>query len=461
MKKWLVLTVSSAIVFSLAACSSDNSARSKSAGGSIAASTGTEKTEIQYWSYARGMADYLTSLVETYNKTNKDNIKVELKFFTENFAQSLDVAFSSSQSPDIYQVNDFTQEQKKGYPLALNDFMKDDFKKRFEPELTEGINMQEGKVYTLPNFGLTQRLIYNVELFEKAGIKGPPKTLNELAEDAKKITAVGKVEGAYGFAVNMKNSDTGLGRSANVITSASGFPKTGYDFKTGKYDFSGHKEAIQAFRQMRQDGSMIPGVESLDIDPLRAQFAEGKIGMYFSNSSEPNVYKSQFPAKIRWAAAPPPTYTGNYDGVVNISLAGTWLAISKDSKHKEQAWKFYEWLAQQDNIKAYQEKGYGISLLPSVLSIVKQPDVKGFEYFTPTQYDAILPPTPSLTVDGKKYNDEFAKYIIDGGDLDKTIADLNNRYNAALEKGIKSGDITMKADPNFDIKKLQGKIYDK
>ncbi|WP_317981227.1 ABC transporter substrate-binding protein [Paenibacillus glycanilyticus] len=433
MMKWLVFAVSCVLVFSLSACSpDDHSPGSESAGA--AASTSNEKTKIQYWSYARGMANLLTPLVKTFNETNKDNIEVELRFYTENFPQSLDVAFSSSQSPDLYQVYDFTNELKKGYPLALNDFMKDDFKEMFEPALKEDINMKDGKVYTLPNFGLTQRLIYNVELFEKAGITEPPKTLNELVEDAKKITAAGKTEDIYGFAVNMKNADSGLGRSANVITSASGFPKTGYDYKTGKYDFSGHKEAIQAFRQMKLDGSMIPSSESLDIDPLRDQFADGKIGMYFSNSSEPNVYKSQFPTKIRWAAAPPPTYTGNNDGVIPISLAGTWLAISRDSKHKEQAWKFYEWLAQQDNLKTYQEKGYAVSLLPSVRSIVKQSDVKGFEYFMPTQYDGILPPTPSLTVEGKKYNDEFAKYIIDGGDLDKTIADLNNRYNAALEK---------------------------
>lgn len=56
---------------------------------------------------------------------------------------------------------------------------------------------------------------------------------------------------------------------------------------------------------------MLPGVESLDIDPLRAQFAEGKIGMYMSYSSEPGVYKNQFlprltgqPLRFRPSTAP-------------------------------------------------------------------------------------------------------------------------------------------------------------
>ena len=51
---------------------------------------------------------------------------------------------------------------------------------------------------------------------------------------------------------------------------------------------------------------MLPGVESLDIDPLRAQFAAGKIGMYFNHSGEPAVYQSQFPTKVNWSAALPP-----------------------------------------------------------------------------------------------------------------------------------------------------------
>ena len=63
---------------------------------------------------------------------------------------------------------------------------------------------------------------------------------------------------------------------------------------------------------MLSEECAFPGCESLDIDPLRTQFAAGKIGMYFSYSAaEPGVYENQFPMdSSKWNAAPIPTVGG-------------------------------------------------------------------------------------------------------------------------------------------------------
>ncbi|WP_049894928.1 type 2 periplasmic-binding domain-containing protein [Paenibacillus antibioticophila] len=88
--------------------------------------------------------------------------------------------------------------------------------------------------------------------------------------------------------------------------------------------------------QIRADGSMLPGSESLDIDPLRAQFAQVKSGMYFNHSVKPSVYKTQFPTDIRWAEAMQPTIDGKQNGADQV-IAGSYLAMSKNSEHKEEA----------------------------------------------------------------------------------------------------------------------------
>ncbi|GJM75724.1 hypothetical protein HMSSN036_79400 [Paenibacillus macerans] len=98
----------------------------------------------------------------------------------------------------------------------------------------------------------------------------------------------------------------------------------GFNFQTGQFDFTVYKEVLQALHQIKADGSMLPGSESLDIDPLRAQFAQGKIGMYFNHSVEPSVYKTQFPTEIRWAAAMPPTLDGQQTGPIKLSPAAIW-----------------------------------------------------------------------------------------------------------------------------------------
>ena len=116
----------------------------------------------------------------------------------------------------------------------------------------------------------------------------------------------------------------------------------GYNYKTGQFDLSVYKPIVEALRQMKQDGSMLPGVESLDIDPLRAQFAAGKIGMYFNHSGEPAVYQSQFPTKINWNAALPPTIDGSQKGTVSV-IAGNYIGISKSTANKDKAWKFLQY----------------------------------------------------------------------------------------------------------------------
>lgn len=70
--------------------------------------------------------------------------------------------------------------------------------------MIDNVNRFDGKVYSLPNTGLTMRLVYNKDIFTKAGIQNPPVSLQEMVDDAKKITEAGKSEGIYGFALNFK-----------------------------------------------------------------------------------------------------------------------------------------------------------------------------------------------------------------------------------------------------------------
>ncbi|UQZ82721.1 Maltose-binding periplasmic protein precursor [Paenibacillus konkukensis] len=455
MKKTAVTAVSVLLAMSLSACGGGSDDAGK---GAAAGNTGAkpgEKTKITYWTLDRHDADYIKEVIDKFNQTNKDNIEVELVVKADDYAQALDLAFSAAQAPDVFRVKENTIQTyyKKGYMAPIDEYLTEEQKKKF-PAMPD-LNQFDGKMYSLPNYGSTMRLVYNKDLFDKAGIAKPPTTLAELVEDAKKLTAAGKATGAYGFALPFKTPSSAWGRSARVIAELSGYGGFGYDFKTARYDFSGFKEITKAFKQMRDDGSTLPGMEALDIDPLRAQFAEGKIGMYLSFSSEPGVYKSQFPAKINWAAAPAPTIDGSIKGASGF-LGGQWLAINKDSKKKDAAWTFINYMYGDDILQPYHEKGYGISMVPSIISKVKQPDINGIEGFLPNKYDGVWPIVPTVTVQGVKYEDAFWKYILEGGDLDKVIADLNKRYNESLDKAIANGEVTAKPDASFDPAKMQG-----
>ncbi|NOU66624.1 extracellular solute-binding protein [Paenibacillus sp. LMG 31461] len=459
-KKLGTVTLTVALAGSLAACSSTKTdtaaspAASAKASSAPASSAPTKaKTKLSYWTGDRHDMDYIKSVVQKFNETNGENIEVEMVVKTEDFNQAIDLAFASGQAPDIIRVKENTIQPfaAKGYLKPIDSYLTDAIKKEFP--VIDDFNRIGGKMYSLPNYGSTIRLVYNKDLFAKAGIAAPPKTLKEMVEDAKKLTAVGKANGSYGFALNFKSPESALGRSARAIAEVSGYGGFGFDFKTAKYDFTGYKDIMQSFKQMVDDGSTLPGMESLDIDPLRAQFAEGKIGMYISYSSEPGVYANQFPAKIEWAAAPVPTIDGTIKGASSF-LGGQWLSLSNTTKNADQAWKFMQYMYQDDVLKTYHEKGFGLSMVPAVSSVAKKPDIKGVEGFLPNANDGTWPLQPTVTVEGIKYNDAFVKYMLSGGNLDQIIQDLNKRYNDALDKAVAKGDVKVTPNASFDPMKL-------
>ncbi|OKP99697.1 ABC transporter substrate-binding protein [Paenibacillus sp. P46E] len=458
--KWMLAGASLLLAGSLAACSSSNEKAENGPNDAAA-----KKTKLVYWTIDRHDSDFIEQKISEYEGLHPD-IDIEMKVMAENYTQSVDIAFASKQAPDILRVDtgNVPTWVKKGYLESFDSYITPEMKSRFENVLINEKNTVDGKIYTLPNIGQFWRLIYNVDLFEKAGITTPPKNLAEMVEDAKKITAVGKDSGAYGFAGNFKSA-SGFERIAYPITTLSKTVGTeGFNFQTGQFDFGMYKEVAEALRQIKVDGSMMPGSESLDIDPLRAQFAQGKIGMYFNHSVEPSVYKTQFPTNIRWAAALPPTVDGKQNGASQV-IAGSYLAMSKDSVQKEAAWKFIEWMYSDDVQIAYQEGGYGVSVIPSVAAVAKAPDIAGIEAFLPTKLDGIYPATPMVITEGRlegmKKVDVFNKYIFAGGDLDKELQDLNTRYNAALEKAKAAGDTDIAAQPDFSSVSLQGSLADK
>lgn len=459
MKRMLMTSLSLVLALGLAACGNGNSNGGNAAegtGNGATAGSGGE-TKISYWTGDRHDADFVKEKVAEFNTTNTDGIEVELVVKGDDFDTALDLSFQTSDAPDVIRVKENTIQTfyKKGFLAPIDEFLNDELKAKF-PAMPD-LNEFDGKRYSLPNYGTTMRLVYNKDLFAKAGIEHPPTTLQELVDTAKKLTEAGKADGAYGFALNFKSPGSAFARSARVVAEMSGYGGFGYDFKTARYDFSGFEPIINAFKQIRDDGSMLPGVESLDIDPLRAQFAEGKIGMYMSYSSEPGVYKNQFPAKIDWAAAPVPTIDGTVKGASGF-LGGQWLALSSKSEHKEAAWKFMEFMYGDQVLTDYQEKGFGISMVPSISAAAKTPDVNGIEGFLPNKHDGVWPVYPSVAPEGMKSDDAFFKYMLNGGDLKAVIADLNKRYNAALDSVIANDGIKAEPDTGFDPAALGGKF---
>lgn len=446
-----------------AASGTSGEAASAAESASSAAASGESKV-ITVWTKDRADSEYMTAAVDAYNASNTHGYIVEYQIYSDNYPSAINLAFQNGEAPDImvYQNDMFQSWVNAGKFADLIPFMDDEFKETFGENIYEGINQIDGKIYYVPTACTVTRLFYNTEIFERVGIEAPPTTLEEMVEDAKLITSELSGEGIYGFAANMKSPSSALSRSFDMMGEMSCGIQKGYDFAAGQYDFSKLADLIEVWQQLMSPECAFPGCESLDIDPLRTQFADGKIGMYISfTHAEPGVYANQFPMdSSKWAVADIPTLTGTQVGAETFQAMNGYC-LNAESKNLEDAWTVYrELFADVDLLAGYYSAGLGISLVPAAIE-----KATPAECYTANpkllilDTDAIWPKTPqernvdAVVVEGEDMYNVFADLIwnnADEAEIASALQDLSDRYNAAMAQGIADGLGEEVVNPGFD-----------
>ncbi|HCD46934.1 MAG TPA: ABC transporter substrate-binding protein [Lachnoclostridium sp.] len=443
----------------LAGCSgSKTDATTAAGGGQTAAQTEAEKTQsasgektvIKVWSKDRHDATYVQKKVDEYNASNTDNIQIDYQLYTDNYVQAIDMAVQSGELPDILVQQDqmFDKYVNEGQWADFYDYMDSDMKEYFKSVVYPGYNELDGKLYFIPTTGTTCRLFYNKEIFDRVGISEPPKTLEEVVEYAKKINTELSKEGIYGFAENMKSASSGLQRSMCVGLDRETGLVRGYDFVKGEYDFSQWADTLKLWKELLSNECAFPGCESLDIDPLRTQFAAGKIGMYMSYShAEPGVYQNQFPMdSSKWYCVPIPTVGGKATGKQYFTGTGSYVLNAK-SPNVDKAFKVYKDIfANEDYLIGYYEGGFGVSILPSVIEKAKPgKDFQDKKWLLISDIDALLPKPPhtafasGMVVEGEDMFKTCESIYYGDADIDSTLKDLTDRYNKAYQEAVKNG----------------------
>lgn len=448
-----------ALTIGLTACgtTASSSTATSTTGTSATTTNKNDVTTITVWTKDRHDQAQMQAIVDELNATY-DDMNVVYEIYTDNYANTIDIASSTDSLPDIVSLGNETAlfnliERDELYPL--DDLISEEMMSRFPENLfIEGYNMVDGKIVSLPNTGTTLRLVYNQDIFDQVGLDGPPTSIEEMVEYSKIITEQLSGEGIYGFALPMKNPTSGFKRGVTSITQLSGEPVLdGFNFQTGEYDFGAYLPVMDGLKEIFTEGYAFPGCESLEIDPLRTQFAAGNIGMYMTyNHSEWGVYTDQFPTEANWQYAVLPTYTGDITGTQSLS-AGTWYGITKSSSDPEKAFRVLEAFYNIDNQIEYYEDGLGVSVLPDVVAGSVAPEsISKVPLIAIVDTDQLWPLAPnSFTIEGDDWGTVFGAYVFGQiKDIDKEIENLNTRYNTAYQKSIADGLNTQIQYPNFD-----------
>ncbi|HET6292102.1 MAG TPA: extracellular solute-binding protein [Kribbella sp.] len=143
-----------------------------------------------------------------------------------------------------------------------------------------------GKVYAVPSAAYSVGLVYNRELFTKAGLDPdkPPATWDEVRADAKKIS---DATGAAGYA-QLTTNNTG-GWMFTAQTYAFGGTVENADGTKATFADAPSTAAMQTLHDMKWVDKSMGKTVLYDIDGISKDFAAGKIGMYMA---APDSYRT-------------------------------------------------------------------------------------------------------------------------------------------------------------------------
>lgn len=414
-----------------------------------------EKIELTLWARASSADNNQTITMDEFN-ASQDKIHVNVECYGDNYEEVLKLACNSGEVPDIFEISGLSDVKSyidAGLAAPMNDYITDEFRGEFNPSAFTKY-VYDGQIYAIPHMTRFIRVYYNRDLFEKAGLNPDqfPTTLEGMYDAAKAITDAGNGE-FYGFGLPIKSGST-WERNVDDISILSGL--TGpyaFDFTTGKFDFAKEKPIIEYFSKMYQDGLMMPGSESIDIEVLRANFIANKVGMYFDGNWMVNGYNNEIEGgdTTNWDTALVPVFEGT-ERAKDYLMLESGHCISASSKYPEEAFEAISYLlhnvysapARKDASKA----APSLSLIDADnAKINASPEVQklkgiyGLNTDTENLSSFVVTPHSSLTLEGDSRDTVYPMLIIQGDsmDMDAELQKLSDTYNAALEKAVGEG----------------------
>ncbi|WSB87733.1 sugar ABC transporter substrate-binding protein [Streptomyces cellulosae] len=163
----------------------------------------------------------------------------------------------------------------------------------------------DGKVYGIPRTGYSMGLIYNRELFQKAGLDpdAPPATWDEVRTAAKKIAALG--DGVVGYADYSAQNQGGWHFTAELYSQ--GGDVVSADGKNATVDTPEGRAVLQTLHDMRWKDESMGSKQLLVINDAQQMMGSGKLGMYLAAPDNiPILVKEKGAAYKNIAIAPMP-----------------------------------------------------------------------------------------------------------------------------------------------------------
>jgi multiple sugar transport system substrate-binding protein len=292
----------------------------------------------------------IDQIARDFEAKNPD-IKVVMEYVGYDFVHDKIVTGMAAKPPaydaamiDVIWPDEFI---KAGYLLDVTQRVTADMKSGIFPAAWNGVT-RNGKIYGMPWLMDVKYFMYNKDILQQAGFTAPPKTWEELVDQAKVIKQKGLVEFPIIWSWPQKE---GVVCDFTVLLFGNG---GAFLDASGKPVFNNEK-GVQVLTWMKKtidDGLTNPSSVASDEPAVETDFLAGKsayaVNWLFQFSDSNDASKSQIVGKVAFGAMPV-FAAGASAGIKGSSVDGSSsFAIMATTPYADQTWKFLTYLASND-----------------------------------------------------------------------------------------------------------------
>lgn len=282
---------------------------------------------ISLWDY--DLTEYDRELVRAFEEANPD-IHIEvMSYRSEVYPYYVQSLLESGSQVDVVYANQmamFTELSESGFCEPLDSYIKRD--NISVSPYSDYFHSSEGKIEALPYRIDKFLLYYNKYLFDRAGMPYPTSDMTweewQTTADTLQQTLNPNQHSAFSIYIPTHWSE--------IFTSAS--------FSIATMDLDELRRGIHMLIQMQEKGTMVSMQEMNTHSGAQRLFETGNYGMYVCGTWLMHYFKIDAQAgacQMNWGVTERP----HWEGKENENAAWvTSLCINKNSKEKEAAWKF-------------------------------------------------------------------------------------------------------------------------
>lgn len=323
-------------------------------------STKEDKAVIKFSSWgSESEIRILRPLIAEFEEKNPD-IKIEFVHIPKNYFQKLHLLFASNLAPDVIFVNNINGiiyadaglfEDLSSYLESSEKTDREDF---FENSLRAFT--YNGKLYAIPRDVSNLVVFYNKDIFSRCGVEPPYErwTFEEFLEKSKALvnSKSCSLKWAVGFDKKPVFWLPFLWSNGGGILSE--------DLEKIIIDEDASIEGLQFYSDLRNKYHLAPSDAQKGSLSNSQLFKHGDIAMQISGRWSVPFFRKNL--DFDWDIVPFPS--SKRGSVVDVDASG-W-AVSSESKHKEQAWRFVEFMASEESVKKMTSSGL---IIPARVSV--------------------------------------------------------------------------------------------